>query len=96
MANIRPTLYTGMTNNLIRRVFEHKNRMMKGFTSDYDLGKLVYFEVVSGQWEATIREKQIKNMSRKEKMEMIRKFNPEWKDLYGVITQDSGQAGMTL
>ena len=85
MANIRPTLYTGMTNNLIRRVYEHKNKIIKGFTADYGLDKLVYFEVLEGQWEAIIREKQIKNMSRKEKLEMIRKFNPEWKDLYSEI-----------
>ena len=96
MANIRPTLYTGMTNDLIRRVHEHKNKVVKGFTSDYDLNKLVYFECVSGQWEAIIREKQIKNMSRKDKLIMIRQFNPDWKDLYGFITQDSGQAGMTV
>lgn len=50
---------------------------------------------MDGQWEAIIREKQIKNMSRKDKMEMIRKFNPEWRDLYKDITQDSEQVGMT-
>jgi len=67
---------------LVRRVYEHKNKLKSGFTSDYDLNKLVYYEVVEGRWEAIIREKQIKNMSRKDKLEMIRIFNPEWKDLY--------------
>ena len=85
MANDRPTLYTGVTNNLARRVFEHKKELVDGFTKKYHLHKLVYFEVVDGELEAIIREKQIKDMNRTEKLEMIKDFNPEFKDLYSRI-----------
>jgi len=86
MANDRPTLYTGVTNNLIRRVFEHKIQKGSGFTSKYFLNKLVYFECFDTIEEAIIREKQIKDMNRIDKIEMIKKFNPEFKDLYESIT----------
>lgn len=95
MANTRPTLYSGVSNNLIARVYQHKNDLVDGFTKKYHLHKLVYYEIVYGQLQAIIREKQIKNMSRKEKLEMILKFNPSWKDLYPSLL-DSGQAGMTI
>ena len=69
--------YVGVTNNLIRRVYEHKNKLVKGFTSKYNINKLVYYEVFSDVREAIYREKQIKSWSRNKKIEMIEKFNPE-------------------
>lgn len=85
MANNRPTLYVGVTNNLIRRVFEHKNEIIQGFTSRYHLHKLVYFEFFNTIEQAIIREKQIKDMARKEKLVLIEKSNPGFKDLYDQI-----------
>jgi putative endonuclease len=77
--------YVGVTNNLTRRVYEHKNKLVKGFTSKYNINKLVYYEVFSDVRDAIYREKQIKSWNRKKKIEMIKKFNPEWKDLYEEI-----------
>jgi len=86
MANTRPTLYTGMTNNLIRRVYEHKTHYNpRGFTARYSLTKLIYYEILDNSRNAIIREKQVKNMSRQEKLEMIEKVNPYMKDLYSEI-----------
>src|SRR3989344_3071590 len=85
MANSRPTLYAGVTSNLIKRVYQHKNNLVEGFTSKYNLHELVYYEVFDTIEQAIIREKQIKDMDRKDKLEMIYKFNPTLKDLYVVI-----------
>lgn len=85
MANSRPTLYTGVTNNLIRRVYEHRNELIEGFTKKYHLNKLVYYEVIQRELEAIIREKQIKDMNRLDKLAMIGKFNPTFIDLYPTI-----------
>ncbi len=85
MANSRPTLYTGVTSNLIRRVYEHRNNKHGGFTAKYKLHKLVYFEIVDDINWAIIREKQIKDMNRSDKLLMIRKMNPTFKDLYRKI-----------
>jgi putative endonuclease len=83
MANARPTLYTGITDNLLRRVYEHKNNVdPHSFTARYHLHRLVYYEFCNNSLSAIIREKQIKNMSREEKIILIRKENPEFKDLY--------------
>jgi putative endonuclease len=74
-------LYIGVTNNLERRVFEHKNKMINGFTKKYNLTKLVYFEETSDVRSAIEREKQLKNWHRDWKIKLITNFNPEWKDL---------------
>ncbi len=74
-------LYIGVTNNLLRRVVEHKRKINKGFSSKYNLKKLVYFEITSSIEDAINREKQLKNWKRKWKMDLIRKSNPEFKDL---------------
>jgi putative endonuclease len=75
-------LYTGVTNDLTRRVYEHKNKFKEGFTSKYNVTKLVYYEVFDSSYHAIEREKKIKGGSRKKKFELVNKFNPEWIDLY--------------
>ena len=87
MANFRPTLYTGVTSDLVKRIYQHKNNLVDGFTSKYYLHKLVYYEVFDTIVQAIIKEKQIKDMDRADKLEMIRKFNPEFKDLYTNILE---------
>ena len=75
-------MYTGVTNDLIRRVYEHKNKLVAGFTQKYNEDRLVYFEICSGIVVAIEREKQIKGWSRKKKQDLINSLNPEWDDLY--------------
>jgi putative endonuclease len=75
-------LYTGVTNNLAHRVWQHKNKVADGFTKKYNIDKLVYFECGDDINDAIVREKQIKAGSRKKKLDLINAFNPEWKDLY--------------
>jgi len=75
-------IYVGITNDLIRRAYEHRNKLVKGFTEKYNLTKLVYFEVYDTPYEAITREKQIKGGSRKKKEGLINQINPEWRDLY--------------
>ena len=74
-------LYVGMTNNLERRVYEHKNKMIKGFTSKYNVNKLVYYEMSSDVNDVIRREKQIKGWTRSKKVKIIESVNPTWKDL---------------
>ena len=81
MSNKSKTLYTGVTNNLIRRVYEHKNKLNPGFTSKYNITKLVYYEIFSEITKAIAREKQIKGWLRKKKIDLIESVNPDWKDL---------------
>ena len=78
-------LYTGVTNDLIRRVYEHKNKLVAGFTKKYNVNRLVYYEVCSGIVIAIEREKQIKGWSRKKKHDLINTLNPEWSDLYSSL-----------
>ncbi len=78
-------LYTGVTNNLKRRVYEHKNKSIKGFTRRYNLTKLVYYEIFNSIVVAIEREKQIKPGSREDKIVLIDKLNSEWQDLYDFI-----------
>ena len=78
-------LYTGVTNDLIRRVYEHKNKMVAGFTKKYNVDRLVYYEVCSEIIVAIEREKQIKGWSRKKKHALIHALNPQWNDLYPSI-----------
>ena len=83
MTNAHNTvLYTGVTNNLPRRVLEHKSGKGSKFTGKYNVDKLVYFECGDDVNVAIFREKQIKAGSRKKKMDLVNSMNPEWKDLY--------------
>ena len=81
------TLYTGVTSNLIKRVYEHKNKVVKSFTSQYGVDKLGYYEVYENIESAIIREKQIKGGSRKNKLKLIESINPKWEDLYYKIIE---------
>ena len=75
------TLYTGVTSDLKRRVYEHKNKVFDGFTSKYDVNKLGYYEEYNDIKQAIEREKQIKDGSRKKKKSLIESINPSWEDL---------------
>jgi putative endonuclease len=75
-------LYTGVTNNLLRRYSEHKAGDKSGFTKKYNVNKLVFYEIYDSVEMAIAREKQIKGMSREKKINMINSFNPGWKELY--------------
>ncbi|MDX2073643.1 MAG: GIY-YIG nuclease family protein [Alphaproteobacteria bacterium] len=81
------TLYIGVTSDLIKRVWEHKEKLVEGFTKKYGLDKLVYYEIYERIDDAILREKQIKEWNRNWKLRQIMEMNPEWKDLYGEITQ---------
>ena len=79
------TLYTGVTSNLIKRVHEHKNNLVEGFTNQYNVHNLVWYEIHELPQSAITREKQIKKWKRAWKMELIEKSNPQWNDLYESI-----------
>lgn len=81
MTNRSKTLYTGVTNDLVRRVYEHKNKMVDGFTKKYNITKLVYFEETNDVQTAISREKQIKGWLRIKKIALIESVNPGWADL---------------
>lgn len=78
-------LYTGVTNDLPRRVYEHKNKLLDGFTKKYNIDKLVFYEVYDDINNAIAREKQIKGGSRAKKIKLIEEMNSGWKDLLGEI-----------
>jgi putative endonuclease len=78
-------LYTGVTSDLKRRVYEHKEKLVEGFTKKYNINKLVYYEVFRDANGAILREKQIKGGSRAKKIELINCKNPEWLDLYNEL-----------
>lgn len=78
-------LYIGVTSNLVKRIYQHKNKLVSSFTSKYNIGKLVYYEVFKDIKEAIKREKQIKGGSRKKKLDLVTKNNPTFKDLYEEI-----------
>jgi len=78
-------IYTGVTNDLVRRVYEHKEKLVEGFTKKYNIHKLVYFEVFDDIENAILREKQIKSGNRQKKLDLIKSKNPGFKDLYEVI-----------
>ena len=75
------TIYVGVTSNLVKRVYEHKTKAFKGFTTKYNCDKLVYFEEYNSIEEAIVREKQIKKGNRKRKETLINSENPTWSDL---------------
>ncbi len=79
--NSNTVIYIGVTNDLNRRIYEYKNKAVKGFTDKYNITKLVYYEVYNNIIDAISREKQIKGGSRKKKINLIKKENPEFKDL---------------
>ena len=81
MTNSKWTLYTGVTNDLTRRVYEHKNKLVYGFTSKYNITKLVFYESTSEVDSAIAREKQIKGWRRSKKIALINSVNPKWRDL---------------
>jgi len=83
--NYNNVLYVGVTNDLVRRVAEHKAKVNKGFTYKYNVDKLVYFESIHSINDAIEREKQIKNWKREWKNELVNKENPDWKDLFDSI-----------
>ncbi len=78
-------LYIGVTSNLEKRVFEHKNKLAKGFTEKYDINKLVYYEIYDEPENAILREKHLKGSSRARKNKLVESLNPRWQDLYDQI-----------
>jgi putative endonuclease len=81
MASKSRVLYTGVTNNLERRVYEHENKLVEGFTRKYNVNRLVFFEETTDVYAALNREKQIKGWLRSKKIALIESVNPQWKDL---------------
>lgn len=83
--NHNTVLYVGVTCELIRRIYEHKNKLVKGFTQKYNVDRLVYYEAYDSIIVAIAREKQIKGWSRQKKNDLVNVFNPKWEDLYQSI-----------
>jgi putative endonuclease len=85
--NTNTVTYTGVTNDLYRRIYEHKNKLVKGFTAKYKINKLVYYEVGEDIESAILREKQIKSWSREDKVKLVNTMNKDWHDLYGELLE---------
>lgn len=81
LTNKSGTLYIGVTNDLTRRIWEHKQKNVKGFTEKYNISRLIYYEIFEEVEYAIMREKQLKNWSRKKKLSLVRVFNPKFKEL---------------
>ena len=81
------TLYIGVTSDLVKRIYEHKNNVVEGFTKEYAVHDLVYYELHESMEEAIKKEKKLKKWNRQWKIDLIEKDNPEWKDLYLDILQ---------
>ena len=92
MANSRPTLYVGVTADLIKRVYEHKQEVIPGFTAKYHCHKLVYYESFDTIETAIVREKQLKDLDRADKLRLIRTINPRIEDLYHKILDATAEA----
>ena len=90
------TLYIGVTNNLLSRVYQHKHKVYEGFTKNYYVDKLVYFETTDDIFVAIQREKQLKKWNRKRKINLIEEMNPDWKDLYYSIGGEDIEANMDV
>ena len=80
-------MYVGLTNNLIRRAYERKNDLIEGFTKKYGVHKLVYYKQTNDIHNAIQREKELKKWNRQGKINLIEKFNPNWNDIYDVLTK---------
>ena len=85
-SSYRGTIYIGVTNDLVRRVYEHKNDLVEGFTKRYQVHDLVYFDETNDIGEAIQEEKRLKSWNREWKVQLIEKENPQWNDLYEMIT----------
>jgi putative endonuclease len=81
MASITGTLYVGSTGNIVSRVYEHRNKLIGGFTRKYGCNRLLYYEIFNTKRESLKREQQIKKFNRTKKEQLINKLNPEWQDL---------------
>lgn len=93
---IKTVLYIGVTNNLKRRIYEHKNKLISGFTEKYNVDRLIYYEHFDNINDAIKREKQLKKWNRKWKEELITKENPDWNDLYNEISDQVGNDNMEV
>lgn len=82
LGNEKPVLYIGVTSNLIQRIYQHKHKMVKGFSNTYNLDKLLYYEVFENIADAIAREKNLKNWEREWKLDLIKKMNSRFEDLY--------------
>jgi putative endonuclease len=94
MTNRAKTLYTGVTNDLERRVYEHKHRLLDGFTKTYNLTRLVYYEATDDVRSAIGREKQIKGWLRAKKIALIESLNPSWRDLSDGWSEEGGDPSL--